>query len=475
MNIELFLSSEKSMVIAPAGYGKTHTIAEAVEAYHGKKKILVLTHTHAGIASLREKFENSSVPVSKYQLDTICSFAINLTKIYHINKAEIPPEDQSNEIFHFAVEHASQILKAKPIRTLMSAKYEHLIVDEYQDCTVSQHQMIMVLAEFIKTHLLGDPLQGIFGFRDSLVDFNDITLAQFAENLQCLNTPWRWNNANRIDLGRDLAIIRSKLLQREHINLNSYASIETLIASEIDYTRPHSNFKQKIFEVLQDESVLLIHPRSENPEARVRFIQQFPQLRMIESIDDKNYYECCDMFDKLSGKDLIVAVVELMRKNAKATAINVWFNGHCDLVRKEKKEELEIRGELSRIINSIVTNKSYVEIAILIEAIKSLPNVKVYRKDFVNDICNTLRDAERLGITAKVSIERNRNILRHKGRKIEGKGIGTTLLTKGLEFDTVVILNAHQFKSPRHLYVALTRCCKRLVVITNTPILHPYG
>jgi DNA helicase-2/ATP-dependent DNA helicase PcrA len=48
-------------------------------------------------------------------------------------------------------------------------------------------------------------------------------------------------------------------------------------------------------------------------------------------------------------------------------------------------------------------------------------------------------------------------------------------LTKGLEFDNVVILNAQDFNDPKHLYVALTRCCKRLVVITDNPFLHPYA
>ncbi|MFV1977526.1 MAG: hypothetical protein ACC651_17435 [Candidatus Scalindua sp.] len=43
------------------------------------------------------------------------------------------------------------------------------------------------------------------------------------------------------------------------------------------------------------------------------------------------------------------------------------------------------------------------------------------------------------------------------GRKIKGKCIGTTLLTKGLEFDTVAILNARKFDCPKNLYVALTR------------------
>ena len=109
----------------------------------------------------------------------------------------------------------------------------------------------------------------------------------------------------------------------------------------------------------------------------------------------------------------------------------------------------------------------------LIEAIENIPDMKVYRKDFLHDICNALRDADRLGVSAAESIERNRNILRRKGRKIQGKVIGTTLLTKGLEFDTVVVLNAHRFNDKRHLYVALTRCCKQLIVISNNHILNP--
>jgi len=67
-----------------------------------------------------------------------------------------------------------------------------------------------------------------------------------------------------------------------------------------------------------------------------------------------------------------------------------------------------------------------------------------------------------------------RNVKRRMGRKIKGKCIGTTLLTKGLEFDTVAILNAHEFDCPKNLYVALTRSSKRLIVFTNNKVLSPY-
>lgn len=54
------------------------------------------------------------------------------------------------------------------------------------------------------------------------------------------------------------------------------------------------------------------------------------------------------------------------------------------------------------------------------------------------------------------------------GRKIEGKCIGTTLLTKGLEFDTVIILYPERFEDKKNFYVAISRACKTLVFITST-------
>ena len=89
MDIDTFLSANKSMVIAPAGFGKTYTIAECIASYRGEKRVLVLTHTHAGIASLKEKFRLKNIPSSTYQLETICGFALNLVKAYHLNKDEI--------------------------------------------------------------------------------------------------------------------------------------------------------------------------------------------------------------------------------------------------------------------------------------------------------------------------------------------------------------------------------------------------
>ena len=475
MDVQQFLNAPKSMIIAPAGYGKTHTISEALLSYNGQKRVLVLTHTHAGIASLKEKFSQNNIPLGKYHLDTICSFALNLTKVFHLNKDEIPTDQEVSVLFDFAIEKAKLILCASPIRQLMHSRYEHLIVDEYQDCSVDQHEMIMILSETLKTHLLGDPLQGIFNFgTHKIVDFADSKLIQFMQNSQTLETPWRWKNAGNVSLGNDLAMIREKLISEEDVDLKDYKSIIWIKGSESDYARQNSNVKNNIFRELNNGAVI-IHPNATSVEPRKAVARLFKQLQLIEPIDSKDYYDICLRIDKNIGPQLVQDLVTVMRKICNKTCINKWFRENGTIISKRLQSDQIIQQRLESARNKLVEEKNHTNIISFIDVIDSLSDIVVYRKEFHKDLKNILLYAERLHITASEALARNRNMLRHKGRKIMEKSIGTTLLTKGLEFKNVVVLNAQQFKNPRDFYVAITRCSKRLVVISNSNILHPYS
>jgi DNA helicase-2/ATP-dependent DNA helicase PcrA len=104
-----------------------------------------------------------------------------------------------------------------------------------------------------------------------------------------------------------------------------------------------------------------------------------------------------------------------------------------------------------------------------------LPNVKCYRKDLFQSIYKSLDDAEHNQTTVNDAMIDRRNTIRRMGRKVYGKCLGTTLLTKGLEFETVVIMNIHKFTCPKNLYVALTRASKRLIIFISTRTLAPYS
>ena len=82
--------------------------------------------------------------------------------------------------------------------------------------------MIMALAEVLPTHILGDPMQGIFNFNGTLVDI-DHDLKDIEYQLS-LDTPWRWKKeGNNNELGECLKEIRTVLdSENKKIDLNNF-------------------------------------------------------------------------------------------------------------------------------------------------------------------------------------------------------------------------------------------------------------
>lgn len=92
---------------------------------------------------------------------------------------------------------------------------------------------------------------------------------------------------------------------------------------------------------------------------------------------------------------------------------------------------------------------------------------KCHFKELYREIKRASNIAESEGIPLYEAMTQLKNNIRHVGRKIEGRCIGTTLLTKGLEFDTVVLYEAHKFTDAKNFYVAISRARKKLVLITS--------
>jgi superfamily I DNA/RNA helicase len=480
--IEKFLSDSKSLIIAPAGYGKTHTITACVKQYNNNKKILILTHTHAGIASIKEKMKKEAVSPTKYSLDTISSFALQYTNAYHFNKNDIPIAENGDEYFRFAIITTTKLLKAVPIKEAIRSSYSHIIVDEYQDCDTLQHQLIVSLSEIIPTHLLGDPLQGIFGFKEGqLVDMmNDEEMQGFKNSIQELSTPWRWINANAQNLGDSLATIRESLLKNIPINLMAYSSsIRIVIEPESNLYKPGTEYKKIIWSELSDtenESLLIIHPDSSNLNGRIKVNQQFRNsLRLIESIDTKEYYKYASEFDTAPKERMFPLIYKFSLYIFNAVAVNAFIKKDGKRVRKSLQKDKEISSAIEKSISKLSESKSFQEASVLINIISHLPEIKCYRKEFLYDLQKALQTAHNENITVYDAMKKNRDIIRRVGRKVKGKCIGTTLLTKGLEFDTVIVLNAHKFNDPRNFYVAITRACKKLIIFSENTILRPYS
>ena len=470
-----FVSKPKSLLIAPAGYGKTHTIAECLKhtASHGKQ--LILTHTHAGIASIKEKIKKSNIPNSCYNVETISSFAQKYVLSFYTG-SDLPEQSESTDYYPFILTKAIEFLKVSLIRSIIKTTYSGLFIDEYQDCTVTQHSFISLLSEILPTRILGDYMQGIFGFNgESLVNLQDPNeMGDYSLHAYELVTPQRWLRGNNEALGNDLKEIRKLLINKSKIALNLFPSIEFHLIEEGDIYDYKKYYNKKVAEILSEKNVLLLHPDSTSINPRIKLIKKFNnRITLIESIDDKDFYALSEQADSFTKENSGTFFREIGLKLFNKTGINNWFN-NTGLIRKTKPTDKALIEPIAVMMARIDVPLRFGLISDIIKELRKLPEIKCYRRELLKSFCWALEEADAGGISVQEAMNEKRNSVRRFGRKVFGRCIGTTLLTKGLEFDTVVLINAHKFDCPKHLYVAMTRASKRLIIFSNKNTLIPY-
>jgi len=486
VNYQEFISSPKSFLIAPAGYGKTYSIAECLRHTPDNHKQLILTHTHAGIASIKEKVTEMGVESSKYHIETITGFAQKYVLAF-CDHAEFPPQEDKG-YFDTIIENAIGLFSLDSVKRIVKCTYDGLFVDEYQDCTKKQHLIIMLLSEVLPTRILGDDMQGIFGFNDPLVDFkNDLEDFKYRTTL---DTPWRWRKeGNNEALGDSLKEIRA-ILESDNkvVDLRDFPGITYYNINENDIYQARTAYYSRIGQLIRStvvlpehESLLLIVPddyQSSKLESRVLLkarVDYTRQLTLLEAIDDDKYYEACQCIDALSKVEgveahKIVGLRTLVLLNLFNTGeIDTWFNNDCLKVKREPHKQNYLK--LKHYVEAFTCEPSLQTIYSVVLFLKNGLKLKTMRRELLNGVLHAVKLAIEEQTTAYEAMVQQKNRIRRVGRKVKGKCLGTTLLTKGLEFDTVVVLNAHRFESYKHFYVAITRACKKLVIFSERPVL----
>lgn len=510
--VEDFLSQEKSLLIAPAGYGKTYTIVQCVNKANGKS--LILTHTHAGVAALKNALKEQQIDKKYYEIETITSYAQKYVKAYC---AETLPDITDDNYWIFILEKAESIFKNTHIKDVIKQTYSHLFVDEYQDCTISQHKVILAVSESIPTHILGDPLQGIMDFNketDPLVNFYNDDLKDFIKTPE-LTIPHRWQKeGNNPSLGNYLVNIRKKLIEnlennaKNEIDLtnnsnNSFYFIKTSgsvysyegINKETNIlnkqTKNKYTYKQLIKSILENsknlpdyESLLIISkpPYRRNKSqveirADLKSALYCPALYLLEAIDEKSFYKLSNMADEIVSEGLNINLKKLydfLANLFNKTDIDKWINSKSyNLIRKTNDYDKQISNEIQELIGTFNNSKQPLLFGKIIEYFYYTLKLKCNRTEFIYCILNAIKMTEYGNSIYKTMVEQ-RNKFRRVGRKVDGKCLGTVALTKGLEFDTVIILDAEGFKNPKELYVAMTRACKNLFIFSQNSKLQPY-
>lgn len=470
MNHKDFVEKQKCMLIAPAGHGKTHSIVDCLLQTSGKQ--LILTHTHAGVASLKEKISKCGISNSRFEVETISGYAQKYTLAY-CQKNEIPSQEDSNKYYPFIIQKAKEIINNSFIQKSIKASYTGLFVDEYQDCTYGHHDLVLALGEILPLRIFGDPLQGIFYFNEPLVDLeNDEHMRDFGENKYTLETPWRWDSTNK-KLGKELQSIREKIVLKQQIDFRDYPNIEFIkIDNENDIYIPTKSYYKEVNKKLSPKNLLIIHPDSTSIFPRKKVIAGFKTpISLVESIDDKDFYTIAKSLDAVAEENIYSTFYEICLKLFSKTELKKWISEKKVISKKtENIKEKAISDTLTSLFKDARGEKKYIKYHEILRFISKIENIRCTRKELLMSICSALDYSSEQKSIYDSMIE-VRNHIRRSGRKVHGRCIGTTLLTKGLEFENVIILNINKFQDAKHLYVALTRASRKLTVFGVSPIL----
>ena len=465
------LSIQRGLVVAPAGCGKTHAIVSALQRHQSSKPILVLTHTNAGVAALRQRLRIRNVPGSAYRLTTLDGWAMRLVGTFP-NRSGCPESEASRKPDYPRIrEKAGRLIASGHIARILGASYDRIIVDEYQDCSIRQHRMVASAASFLPTVALGDPLQAIFAFsqRDPLPDWT-ADVCGFFEPAGELDEPWRWRNAGNDVLGTWLATVRKSLLDGEAVDLSSRPDCVhwvRLRGSKIDHgiRVAAARCPQR-----KEGQTALVIGDSESKGSRHQIAKSVPGVTTVEPVDLRPLTEFATQLEREHGQELSAALKfasSLMTKVRKAELLkrlDVLKNGRF---RKGPDSVEEAARRLREAPAPAV-------VADLLEAYVRCRGSRVYRPGIFWPSIRALRMSRPgpNGLSCVEAAIKVREERRGLGRRLPKHGIGSTLLLKGLEADHAVVLNAHNLDA-KNLYVALTRASRTVTVCSPSKIIAP--
>lgn len=466
------LGAERAYVIAPAGCGKTQLIANAVHL-DASRRSLVLTHTHAGVDALRKRLKILGANDRIYNVDTIAGWSLRLVTSFP-KTSEITTQQPANEEWQDIYMAASRILSIKAIRKVMRSSFHAIYVDEYQDCSPLQHDIVLKLADILPTRILGDPLQGIFDFGGSeIVDWRTHVEPYFDE-LPRLCEPHRWSEKNPA-LGDWLLTVRGKLEANRPVDLRQAPDgCVKFIQLPADYPA-RGNVQRDYFLSMTcrtGETLLAIHSWENQCHKFAR--QSGGKFKSPETMECEALFGAAKLFDNASNTPLLAKTVfdfgclclTKVKNDLEQTAARI-FNG----VGLQKSRQYRFCDQLDAL-TEIFTTCSLLSARKVLVALSHMPGSVKARHELFQEMLNALREYEtgRHSCLEEAAIL-TRNRTRRNGRAPGRYVISRTLLVKGLEFDHVLLLDGKALDR-KNLYVALTRASRSLTVLSESPVLN---
>ncbi len=467
------MNSERAFVIAPAGCGKTQLIANAV-CLDANRRSLILTHTHAGVDALRKRLKALGAKSSTYEVDTIAGWSLRIAFSFPNTSGvttQRPDSDQWDAIYMAA----AHLLSIEAIKIVMQASFDSIYVDEYQDCSPLQHNIVLKLADVLPTCILGDPLQGIFDFGGSeIVNWQTHVEPHFDE-LPPLEEPYRWAGKNSA-LGRWLLEVRGKLEACESIDLRQAPDgcVEYVQLSKDPRNRSTVQRERCMSARCRvGETLLVIHSWEAQCHKMAR--QSGGKFRSMETIECEDLFDAAKLLDEAPDRPALAKAafdfgclcLSKVKTDLARTATRIFDGSGLQASRQyTRQDQLNALEEIVQTGSLLSVRKALVVLA-------RTPGAKRARHELFWEMLKALKEYETGSYPCLVEAAIcTRDRTRRNGRAPGRYAVSRTLLVKGLEFDHVIILDGNALDR-KNLYVALTRASRSLTVLGRSPLLNP--
>lgn len=462
-DLDRIMAMTCTAIIAPAGHGKTEMIADIVEYSNGKQ--LLLTHTNAGVDALEKRLRKREISKDKYTILTIAAFCIKWcvsypgTASFDITLSPLCKGTQ-NLYYEQLYLGTAKVFENKWAGSVLSSSYSSVIVDEYQDCTKTQHEIILSINKFLPVHVLGDPLQGIFDWAGPLVDWNALEIPV----VEVATKPWRWEKTNPA-LGAYLKNIRTQLLPAisgisTKVNIVNCDNYIEIISSD-------SFNGYKLLGKLNRYSSVLYLAKFENEQLSFsRFMSGIFQNDEIQECDI--LFNAAQRFDQTHKNNLALAILDFAESCATHVKKETMSYRNNLLKSSMNFSRIHKHLELGHMLSKICETDRLEIISDVIKWFQEQICFKVYRKELFAEMRRSIKYAldNRTTVFEAVNhVRRDRNLQK---RYSQFKYLSSrTVLSKGLEFDCVIIDMRDPLKA-KDFYVAITRAKKMVYIISDT-------
>lgn len=464
-NPVVLAQSRRASVCAPAGYGKTHLIGNALLAGADERQ-LILTHTHAGVHALRTRLMLLGVPKHRYRIDTIAGWSLQYAQAFPRTTGYTKPRQAFQEDWPTIYTGVASLLQTSPAKMAVISTYGGIYVDEYQDCSLPQHALIQALAELIPCRILGDPLQAIFNFAEPTVDWENVT-ATFPP-LPPLSHPHRWDH----DPSFAAWIQGARVACENNQTINLRQGL------------PKAVRVVQFGNGLERNRAILTAVTNKRAHGRTVVITQWP-------------HQCHDLARRLpgvivlepvDGNDFTIAATQLSTPNNADRVTNLLaFAAACftgipqqqqDRLARAAQGTIRVRNnaldEQIAALKAVIDTNDLTAMPEALTALAKMPDTRVLRPELYHELRRAFiafREGGHETIHDALSNIRQRT--RQAGRALTKQTMARTLLVKGLEFEHAIIITPEDFPTKQNMYVAITRGTRSLTIITNVGALQP--